>query len=65
MILLHNIIQVLALSNLDTFIIVFIVLLDSCRVSAALIDVDQTWLFYFDQSLWLENAKLPSYLALL
>ncbi len=44
MILLDNIIQILALSNLDPFIIVLIILLDSSGVSTTLIDVDQTWL---------------------
>ena len=44
MILLDYIVQILALSNLDPFIIVLIILLDSSRVSTTLIDVDQTWL---------------------
>ena len=44
MILLDNIVQILALSNLDPFVIVLIILFDSSRVSATLIDVDQTWL---------------------
>ena len=44
MILFDNVIEVLALSNLDAFVIVPIVLFDSSRVSATLIDVDQTGL---------------------
>ena len=43
MILLDNIVQILALSNLDPLVIVFIILFDSSRISATLVDVDQTW----------------------
>jgi hypothetical protein len=45
MILLDNIIEVLALSNLNPFIIVLIILFDSRRVSATVIGVNQTWFF--------------------
>ena len=38
MILLDNIVQILALSNFDPFIIVFIILFDSSRISATLVD---------------------------
>ena len=44
MILLDNVIEVLALSNLDPFIVVLIILFDRRHVSAAPIDVDQSWL---------------------
>ena len=44
MILLDDIIQILALSNPDPLVTILIILFDSSRVSATLIDVDQTWL---------------------
>ena len=44
MILLDNVVQVLALANLDALVFIGIILLDSGRIGAALIDIDQTWL---------------------
>jgi len=41
-ILLHNVVQVLTLANLDPFVFVNIVLLDTGCIGATFVDIDQT-----------------------
>ena len=62
-ILLNDVVEVFALADLDTCVVVIIVVPDRPGIRAALVDVDQAGACRSDQWLWSKTAVRPSYRA--